>query len=155
MSDRIGQGLKRRYFFLALLSVYYVFIGLLVYVLESTNPKELVSQLWQFQWIQYLGCLGLLSGFYLSLSSCFRLSPILDVYLKRKSYRNAGFIGLELFIQWVWALLPIELINNGLALNKVNHLALTGCIVFAVSLATFRRFRIKTMKETMEFIESF
>lgn len=137
---------------LALFSVYYVFIGLLLYVVVSSNPKELVSQLWQ--WIQGLGFLGFLSGFYLSLSSCLRLSPILDAYLKSRSYRNVGLVVLELIIQWVWVFLPIELINNSLALSKLNPSVLTGGLVFAVSLATFRRLRIKTIKETMAFIQA-
>lgn len=154
MSDRKDLREKKRYFLLALFCVYYVFIGLLLYVVVSTNPKELVSQLWQSQWIQGLGFLGFLSGFYLSLSSCLRLSPILDTYLKSRSYRNAGLVGLELIIQWVWVFLPIELINNGLALSKLNPSVLTGGIAFAVSLATFRRLRIKTIKETMAFIQA-
>lgn len=155
MSDRKEPKKKKRYFFLALLGVYYVFIGLLLCIVESTNPKELVSQLWQSHWIQCLVYLGFLSGFYLTLSSCLRLSPIVDAYLKSKSYRNAGLVGLELIIQWIWIFLPIELINNGLALSRINPSILTGGIVFAVSLATFRRFRIKTIKETMEFIQAY
>lgn len=152
VSDRKELREKKRYFLLALFSVYYVFIGLLLYVVVSSNPKELVSQLWQ--WIQGLGFLGFLSGFYLSLSSCLRLSPILDAYLKSRSYRNVGLVVLELIIQWVWVFLPIELINNSLALSKLNPSVLTGGLVFAVSLATFRRLRIKTIKETMAFIQA-
>ncbi|HGK6639206.1 TPA: hypothetical protein ACJ5DT_002883 [Legionella pneumophila] len=155
MSERKEPRKKQRYFLLALFGVYYVFIGLLLCVIESTNPKELVSQLWQSHWIQCLGCLGFLSGFYLTLSSCLRLSPIVDAYLKNKSYRNVGLFSVELIIQWVWLFLPIELINNGLALSKLNPAILTGGIVFAVSLATFRRLRIKTIKETMEFIQAY
>lgn len=154
MGNRKEPTKKQRYFLLALFSVYYVFIGLLLCVIESTNPKELVSLLWQSHWIQCLGFLGFLSGFYLTLSSCLRLSPIVDAYLKNKSYRNAGLVGVELIIQWAWLFMPIELINNGLALSKLNPAILTGSIVFAVSLATFRRLRIKTIKETMEFIQA-
>lgn len=153
--DRKEPRKKKRYFLLALFGVYYVFIGLLLCVVESANPKDLVSQLWQSHWIRCVGCLGFLSGFYLALSSCLRLSPIIDAYLKNKSYRNAGLVGVELIIQWVWIFLPIELTYNGLALSKLNPSMLTGGIVFAVSLATFRRLRIKTIKETMEFIQAF
>ena len=154
MSDRKEPRKKQRYFLLALFSVYYVFIGLVLCVVASEHPKELVLQLWESHWIQCFGCLGFLSGFYLTLSSCLRLSPIVDAYLKNKSYRNAGLVGVELLIQWVWIVLPIELINNGLVLSKINPPILTGGIVFAVSLATFRRLRIKTIKETMEFIQA-
>lgn len=154
VGDRKEAGKKRRYFLLALFSVYYVFIGLLLWVLVSENPKELVSQLWQSLWIQCLVFLGFLSGFYLTFSSCLRLSFIFETYLKSKSYRQAGLVALEFIIQMVWIVLPIELINNGFALSKLNPPILIGGIVFTLSLATFRRIRIKPIKETMEFIQA-
>lgn len=138
VSDRKEPRKKKRYFLLALLGVYYVFIGLLLCVVESANLKELVSQLWQSHWTQCLAYLGFLSGFYLTLSSCLRLSPIVDAYLNSKSYRNAGLVGVELIIQLVWIFLPIELINNGLALSRLNPSMLTGGIVFAGLSATVR-----------------
>lgn len=96
-----------------------------------------------------------MSGFYLTFSSIVRIAPYLEIYLKTKSYRDVGLTCLELIIQLVWIFLPIELANNAYALSKQNPPIVIGCIVFAVSLATFRRLRTKTIKETMKLIQAF
>lgn len=146
---------RRAYFLMGLFLVYYLFIGLILSILFSTNPKELVQQLWHHQWPQYLFCLGLGSGFYFSLSSCATLVTMADFYRNNKSYRNFFLTCMELIVQLIWIFLPIELIKNGNVLSNLNPAVVTGCISFAVSLATFRRLRINTINEKMKFLQAF
>ncbi len=146
---------RRTYFLMGLFLVYYLFIGLILSVVFSSNPKELVLQLCQHQWPQYLIVLGLGSGIFLSVYTGAILTTLADLYGKNKSYRNFILICLELIVQLIWMFLPIELIKNGNALSNLNPTIVTGFITFAVSLASFRCLRISTINETMKFLKEF
>lgn len=150
-----GFWCKRTCVLMGVFGVYYLFIALILSVEFSILSKEQVQLLLQKQWFQYFLGLGFVSGILLTLYFCAPLSAMMDFYWKNRAYKNAGFIGLETLIQWVWLLLPIELINNGQVLRMMNFSVVIGGVVFVVSFATFRCLRIKTIKETMQFVPAF
>lgn len=152
VSESSGFWCKRSCVLMGLFGVYYLFIAFILLVEFSAFPKEQVLLLWQKQWPLYLFGFGFFVGIFLTLYFCALLSAMLDFYWKNKSYQNACFIGLEILIQLAWMLLPIELIKNGQALSMMNSSVVIGGVVFAVSFATFRCLRIKTIKETMQFV---
>ncbi|HIF0232790.1 TPA: hypothetical protein ACXYK5_002717 [Legionella pneumophila] len=152
MNKTTRFGSKRTFFLMILFSLYYLFIALILSVEFSVIPKEQVLLLWQKQWPQYLFGFGFVIGLFLTLYSCAPLSAMMDFYWNNKSYQNAVFMGLEILIQWVWLLLPIELINHGQTLGMLNSSVVIGGVVFAVSFTTFRCLRIKTIKDTMQLV---
>lgn len=122
--------------------VYYLFIGLILSVIFSTNPQEYFHQIGQRQWFNYLVITGVIASLYLLFSSFALIWGTALLELEYKNYRNFGISCLELLTQGIWFVLPMGLFCNASAVRHQYVPFVIFYICFLLGIATLRRLRI-------------
>lgn len=135
-------GLKKVGSFIGVYGIYCLFIGLILSIIFSVHPMEYAQYLMTTYWFKCLVLYGVVSGAYLSSTSCLYLGEVTLARIRNKSLRNGCSFFIEFLLQMIWMVLPIVLLRQASLIRNQDQNLVIFCVTFLLSLAVLRRRRI-------------